>query len=443
MTTILSRRRVLGTMAVGLGGASVSGWFPTFANELAGQPKRMRHCILLWMSGGPAQTDTFDMKPDHKNGGEFKEIQTRSPGLRFSEHLPKLAAMSDKLAIVRGLSTKEGDHGRGTYLMRTGRMPMGPVQYPSIGSSLANQLAREGTTLPNYVSIGPYRSFNQEAFSPGFLGPKYGPLIVGATDIPGSITMRGQGFPELKVQSLDRLAGISDARMNKRLHLWNGLQADFLAANRGDAAITHNSVYAGAVELMNSQEAKAFNLSGEPEKLREEYGRSVFGQGCLLARRLIEQGVAFVEVSLGTNSGGVGWDTHSDIFNAVKNLSGDLDAGWATLMRDLDDRGLLESTTILWMGEFGRTPQINTTTGRDHFPNAWSAVVAGGGIAGGQAWGQTSPDGMSVVDGKVSASDLLATVCQAVGVGPEVSQTDGNGRPIPITDGKPIKAVLS
>jgi uncharacterized protein (DUF1501 family) len=268
-------------------------------------------------------------------------------------------------------------------------------------------------------------------------------LIVGAADIPGAMTMRGQGFPELKVQAIDRLAGISEARMNKRLNLWKGLQADFLAANRGDAAITHNSVYAGAVELMNSQDAKAFDLASEPEKLREEYGRSVFGQGCLLARRLIEQGVAFVEVSLGTSSGGVGWDTHTDNFNAVKNLSGDLDAGWATLMRDLEDRGLLESTTILWMGEFGRTPQINATAGRDHFPNAWSAVVAGGGIAGGQAWGKTSPDGMTVVDGKVSASDLLATVCQAVGIGPEVSHMDGNGRPIRITDGQPIDAVLS
>jgi len=443
MTTSLSRRQLLRSMAVGVGGASVSGWFPAFANDLAARSERTRHVVLLWMSGGPTQTDTFDMKPEHKNGGEFKEIETKAPGLRFSEHLPRLAAMADKLAVVRGLSTKEGDHGRGTYLMRTGHVPMGPVQYPSIGSSLSNQLARKASTLPSYVSVGPYRSFNQEAFGPGFLGSKYGPLIVGAADIPGAMNPRGQGFPELKVQSIDRLAGISEARMNKRLNLWKGLQADFLAGNRGDAAITHNSVYAGAVELMNSKDAKAFDLAGEPEKLREEYGRTVFGQGCLLARRLIEQGVAFVEVSLGMSSGGVGWDTHTDNFNAVKNLSGDLDAGWATLMRDLEDRGLLESTTILWMGEFGRTPQINATAGRDHFPNAWSAVVAGGGIAGGQAWGKTSPDGMTVVDGKVSASDLLATVCQAVGIGPEVSHMDGNGRPIRITDGQPIQAVLS
>ena len=443
MSFTLTRRQMAGSLAVGLGGASVSGWFPAFANELAGQPQRTRHCILLWMSGGPTQTDTFDMKPGHTNGGEFKEIQTKSPGLRFSEHMPKLAAMSDQLALLRGMSTNEGDHGRGTYLMRTGHVPQGPFQYPSFGSSLANQLGSNNQNLPNYVSIGAFRAFNQEAFSPGFLGPKFGPLFVGATDIPGAMNAGAGGFPELKVQSLQRLAGIDEGRMNKRLDLWKGLQADFLAANRGNAAMTHNTVYAGAVKLMNSQDSKAFDLSDEPVKLREEYGRSVFGQGCLMARRLIEQGVAFVEVSLGTNSGGAGWDTHTDNFNAVKNLSGELDAGWATLMKDLSDRGLLESTTSLWMGEFGRTPQINTTSGRDHFPGAWTTVLAGGGIVGGQAYGETSKDGTDVIDGEVAASDLLATVAQAVGIGPKASQQDENGRPIPITEGKLIKGVLS
>jgi uncharacterized protein (DUF1501 family) len=247
----------------------------------------------------------------------------------------------------------------------------------------------------------------------------------------------------LKVQALDRLADISESRMQRRLEMWKRLQADFLAANRGNAARTHNTVYAGAVELMNSRDAKAFDLSTEPEKLREEYGRSVFGQGCLLARRLIEQGVACVEVSLGTSSGGAGWDTHTGNFSAVKTLSAELDAGWATLMKDLEGRGLLDSTTILWMGEFGRTPQINSNAGRDHFPGAWSTVLAGGGIAGGQAWGQTSADGTTVVDGRISVADLLATLCEAVGIESDASQIDNNGRPIPITDGIPIQAVLS
>ncbi|HEY2253695.1 MAG TPA: DUF1501 domain-containing protein [Planctomycetaceae bacterium] len=444
MSQSLSRRQLLGSLAVGLGGVSASGWFPALAADLAGQAGRTRHCVLLWMSGGPTQTDTFDMKPNHANGGEFKEIETKASGLRFSEHLPRLAAMSDRLAVLRGLSTKEGDHGRGTYLMRTGHVPMGPVQYPSIGSTLANQLGQPDAKLPNYISIGPYRAFNQDAFGPGFLGPRLGPLIVGASDIPGAMSNRGgQGFPELRVQALDRLADISEARMHKRLEMWKSLQREFLAANRGTAARTHNMVYAGAVELMNSQDSTAFDLSSEPEKLREEYGRSVFGQGCLLARRLIERGVACVEVSLGTNSGGAGWDTHAGNFNAVKSLSAELDAGWATLMNDLADRGLLDSTTILWMGEFGRTPQINSNAGRDHFPGAWSTVLAGGGIAGGQAWGQTSDDGTTVVDGRISVSDLLATLCEAVGIESGASQVDNNGRPIAITDGTPIQAVLS
>ena len=212
MNLTVSRRQLLKSMAIGLGGASVSGWFPAFAADVVARQQKPRHCVLLWMSGGPTQTDTFDMKPGHANGGEFKEIQTKASGLRFSEHLPKLAGLGDKLAVLRGLSTKEGDHGRGTYLMRTGHVPMGSVQYPTIGSSLANQLGRNELSLPNYVSVGPYRAFNQDAFSPGFLGPKYGPLIVGAADIPGAVNNngqnnRGQQFPELKVQAVGAIAG--------------------------------------------------------------------------------------------------------------------------------------------------------------------------------------------------------------------------------------------
>ena len=442
MNTRLSRRRLLGSLAAAIGGVSVSGWFPLLADQLAGDPRRKRHCILLWMSGGPSQTDTFDMKPNHENGGEFREIETAAPGLRFSEHLPKLAAMADKLAVVRGLSTKEGDHGRGTYLMRTGHKPMGPVQHPSIGASLANQLAGREMTLPGYVSVGPYRAFNQDAFGPGFLGPRFAPLIVGASDVPGAMTNGEAGFPELKVQSLERPGDVTDARMDRRLAIWKNLQADFLAGRRSGAAQTHNTVYEGALQLMNSKDAEAFDLDQEPESLREQYGRSVFGQGCLLARRLVERGVSFVEVSLGTSSGGVGWDTHSDNFNAVQQLSAELDSGWATLMRDLDERGLLDSTTILWMGEFGRTPRINGNAGRDHFPAAWSAVLAGGGIAGGQAYGTTSEDGTAVVDGQVTAQDLLATLCGALGVIGAYNMSP-SGRPIPVTEGVPIAPVLS
>jgi hypothetical protein len=202
-------------------------------------------------------------------------------------------------------------------------------------------------------------------------------------------------------------------------------------------------VYEHAVGLMNSRDAQAFNLDEEPDDVRSAYGNSVFGQGCLLARRLIERGVPFIEVSLGTNSGGVGWDTHSDNFNQVKQLSGMLDAGWATLMKELAERGLQDSTTILWMGEFGRTPAINRNAGRDHFPAAWSCVLAGGGIAGGQAYGRTSSNGLEVEDGKVGAEDVLATLCEALGVPSKTRQMSNLGRPIPICEGTPIRSVLA
>lgn len=440
----ISRRQLLGSLAAGFGGVCASGWFPLFAQEqLAEAKKNSKHVILLWMSGGPSQTDTWDMKPDHENGGEFSEIQTAAPGLRFSEHLPKLAEMGDRIAVMRGLTTREGDHGRGTYLMRTGYSPMGPIQHPCIGSSLANQMAEFNLGLPGCVSIGAFRALSQDAFGPAFLGPRYQPLMVGAADMPGPMSMGGDGFPLLQVQGMNRGASITDERMNKRLAMWKNLQSGFLATHQAGAAKTHNMIYEGAVRLMNSEDAEAFDLSKEPVELREAYGKNLFGQGCLLARRLIERGVSFIEVSLGTSSGGVGWDTHSDNFTAVKSLSTDLDNGWATLMKDLSDRGLLESTTILWMGEFGRTPQINAGAGRDHFPAAWSAVLAGGGIAGGQAYGRTSDSGMAVEDGQISAEDLLATLCEAVGVDSRTTHIDENGRPIRITEGTPVKAVLA
>jgi hypothetical protein len=423
----------------------MSGWLPALAEQLGTDPRRRRHCILLWMSGGPTQTDTFDMKPNHENGGEFKEIATNTPGVRFSEHLPKLSKHADKLAIVRSLNTKEGDHGRGTHLMRTGQPPMGATRYPSIGAALAKELGSDADALPHYVSVGPYRAFNRESFGPGYLGPKYAPLVVGPTDVAGAFTPPGDdSFAELKIESIRPPAGVSDERMAKRLQLWQQMQQRFVSHHPGGAAVAHQTTYDRAVHLMNSDAAKAFDLSGEPTKVREAYGKGLFGQGCLMARRLIEQGVPFVEVTLsGSNGGAFGWDTHANNFEAVQALSGELDAGWATLMTELEERGLLESTTIIWMGEFGRTPSINGSAGRDHFPQAWSCVFGGGGIAGGQTYGRTSEDGMHVEEGIVGVSDVLATLCQAVGVPPSTENISDSGRPLKIVEGEPIKEILA
>src|SRR6476620_3229368 len=201
---LLDRRRLLQTMAFGACGLSVSGWLPAFADQLATDPRRRRHCILLWMSGGPSQIDTWDMKPGHENGGEFKEIATKVPGVRFSEHMPKLAQHADKLAIIRSLETKEGDHERGTYLMRTGRRPMGVVDYPSVGAAVAKQLSEENEALPPYVSIAPALGLGRGGFGPGFLGPKYMPLVVaGGNQMAGgkSANSSAAGYAQLSVDS--------------------------------------------------------------------------------------------------------------------------------------------------------------------------------------------------------------------------------------------------
>ncbi|NOZ41001.1 MAG: DUF1501 domain-containing protein [Planctomycetes bacterium] len=438
----IDRRRWMQSAGMGMLGVSMSGWLPALATQLAADPRRRRHCILLWMGGGPSQTDTFDMKPNHENGGEFKEIATNVPGVRFSEHLPQLAQHADRLAIIRSLSTKEGDHGRGTHLMRTGHPPQGADRYPTIGAALAKQLASPEVKMPPYVSIAPFRGFNNEAFGPGFLGPKYAPLIVGAAGMNGAA--QSENFAKLKVDALAPPEGVTASQMESRLDLWKTLESRFLAQHPNATIRAHQAVYDNSLQMIESDASDAFDLSQETDTVREAYGKGMFGQGCLLARRLVERGVPFVEVSLnGASTGGPGWDTHSNNFETVKKLSGELDAGWATLMTELKQRSLLETTTIIWMGEFGRTPRINGGAGRDHFPQAWSCVLAGGGIAGGQAYGRTSADGMHVEEDKTSVGGVLATLCEALGVPPYTQNLSNTGRPIAIVDASPIERLLA
>jgi hypothetical protein len=441
---ILSRRDWMKLSAAGVVGYSLSGWLEALAAQTGNDPKRRRSCILLWMNGGPSQMDTFDLKPGHANGGPYKEIQTAAPGLKISEHLPKLAKFGDRLAVVRSMSTKEGDHDRATFYLRTGYLPQGPIEYPPLGASVSKELGREDAPLPNFVSIAPYRLFARNAFGPGFLGPKYAPLIIGDT---AAVNQLGRADYEksLKVQDIDLPASVPQAHANARIDLLQDMERAF-AADRPDVPTrSHKTAYDRAVRLMRTEAAKAFNLDEESPGLRDSYGRNLFGQGCLLARRLVERGVPFVEVTMGgVNGGALGWDTHINNFELVKGLSGVLDAAWATLMGDLKQRGLLDSTLIVWMGEFGRTPQITPSNGRDHFPNAWSTVLAGGGIKGGGAVGKTSPDGMEIAERKVGVQDFLATVCAALGVDPYTQNRSNVGRPIRIVEksAEPIKEVL-
>jgi hypothetical protein len=402
------------------------------------------------MNGGPSQMDTFDLKPGHPNGGPYKERETAVPGIKISEHLPKIAEHMRDMVLVRSMSTKEADHGRATYLLRTGRLPGGPIQYPAMGSVVAKELGQPEAELPNFVSIAPFRFLSPAAYGPGFLGPQYAPLVVGESPIEFGPPRPNQPSYDqlLKVEDLALPAGISADRSGARVQLLEEMEQDFLAGRPGLAPLSHRTAYQRAVTLMRSAASRAFDLDEEPAELRDRYGRNLFGQGCLLARRLVERGVPFVEVTLANAPGlnqGLGWDTHIQNFENVEKLSKVLDPAWATLMTDLKQRGLLESTLIVWMGEFGRTPKITANKGRDHWAKSWTTVLAGGGVKGGQVIGRTSKDGMEVEERPVAVADLLATVGLALGLDITKQNMSNVGRPIRLVEptAKPITEALA
>jgi hypothetical protein len=447
--TFLPSRRDCFRLAAATGAsASLSGWLGRLAAATSDSPERRRSCILLWMNGGPSQTDTFDPKPGRANGGPFKAISTAVPGIQISEHLPKLAARMRHMAVVRSMSSKEADHGRATYLLRTGRVPGGPVKYPSFGAVLAKELGRDDAELPGFVSIGPFRLFSPAAVGSGFLGPRYAPLIIGEN--PGYVqAMPGEEAnyeKSLKVQDLDAPADVPARRAFARGQLLAEMEQDFVADRSASTTLGHRTAYTRAVTLMRSAGGRAFDLSQEPDSLRDAYGRSLFGQGCLLARRLVERGVPFVEVTLNGVPGApnLGWDTHQNNFDTVRKLSNVLDPAWATLMDDLQARGLLDTTLIVWMGEFGRTPQISRG-GRDHWANGWSTVLAGGGIKGGQVYGDTGVDGTTLKSRPVGVPDLLATVGLALGLDVRKQNDSNVGRPIRLVEpsAQPIQEFLA
>jgi hypothetical protein len=445
----LTRREWLTLTTAGVLGGSMSGWLGQLAEAAAQDSRRRRSCILLWMNGGPSQIDTFDPKPEHANGGSFHPIATSVPGIRISEHLPRLARAMGDMTVIRSMCTREADHGRATYQMRTGYLPAGPVQHPTLGALVSSEIGAPDADLPNFVSIAPFTFFSPAAYGPGFLGPRYAPLVLGGEQqlIPPTPGQQRNYEEGLRVPDLAPHTEIGSRRSTARTRLLNEMEDDFLAERTALPSLSHRSAYQRAVTLMRSSAARAFNLDSEPASLRDRYGRNLFGQGCLLARRLVEHGVPFVEVSLGALENlSLGWDTHLSNFDSVRRLSEILDPAWATLMDDLRGRGLLDSTLIVWMGEFGRTPRINDQGGRDHWANAWTTVLAGGGIRGGQAYGRTSPDGTSVVSERpISVADFLATIARALGIDASRQNYSNVGRPIRIVDitGTPIEEVLA
>ena len=291
-----------------------------------------------------------------------------------------------------------------------------------LGSLVSKEFGEPRGDLPNYVSILSRGLFGPGTPPAGFLGPNHAPLLVESESDGTEVGRR------LTVENLALARSVTPQQARERLELLQKVEREFLTQRPGAAADGHLSAYAKAARLMSPAAARVFSLDDEPDQIQEKYGRSQFGQGCLLARRLIERAVPFVEVSLG------GWDTHDNNFERVQNLCGVLDKAWSALMDDLKERGLLDSTVVVWMGEFGRTPGINPQRGRDHYPKAWSMVLGGGGIRGGQVVGRTCGDGLTVEDRPVSTPDLLATICLAIGLDPQKQNISNVSRPIRLVD---------
>lgn len=432
-----TRREILRTWCGQAGLITCLAGFGGAAEQLKREGKS---CILLWMNGGASQLETFDPKPGRENGGPTKSIETSVPGIAIAEHLPKIALQMQHLALIRSMNTKEGDHSRAIQHLHTGYQPTGPLVYPTFGSLIAKERGNPESDLPSFVSIAPTRNISPQAHTAGFLGAEYAPMIVGSNR-PSPRTQDTAGDyadidAALRVENLASADGLAADGMERRLTLLQRQENRFQKKHPDLAVLSHRDAYQKAARLMRSSGAEAFRLDAESPQMRERYGKTQFGQSCLLARRLVERGVPFIEVTMSDpmGAGGLGWDTHQNQFDMIKPLCATLDQGWDALLDDLRERGLLGSTLVVWMGEFGRTPKINAMNGRDHFPDAWSAVLAGGGIKTGQVVGKTSDDGMSVEDRPVSVPDFLATLCQGLGIDRTKQNISSIGRPISIVD---------
>lgn len=380
--------------------------------------RRGKACILLWMGGGPSTLDTWDPKPGTETGGPFQAIDTTG-AMQISEHLPMLARQMQHLSVVRSMSTREADHNRGRYYMHTGYIPNPTVEHPTFGSVVCYELGSKvpDLALPSFVSVG---------------GPSEGPGFLGMANAPFVVPPNG------RINNLDLPKAVEQPRFQRRLAMLDVVEQRFIRDSSAQVARDHREVYEKTVELMTSKQLEAFRTEMEPEAVRERYGADDFGRGCLMARRLVEAGVSFVEVNLG------GWDTHSNNFEALENrLLPTLDRGMSALVEDLSQRSMLADTAVVWMGEFGRTPRINANVGRDHWPRSWSVVLGGAGIAGGLAVGSTDSSGVELTSDPHTAEDIIATLCQALGIPLTRIYTSRRGRPMKVANGgTPIKELV-
>jgi hypothetical protein len=420
-TSLFGRRDFLRIGSLGALGVSLDG-------VLRAGAKRDISCILLWQSGGCGHLDTFDLKPDApiEIRGEFKPIPTNVPGIQICEHLPFTAKQADKFTILRSMKSRENNHERAINYLLTGYLPLPTLEFPSMGSVVSKELGPKNG-LPPYVAVP--NTF--PSYGGGYLGGAYNPFIAGDPNVSG-----------YQVRDLTLPADVDWTRVANRNFLLKQMDAKFRAIESSTDMAAMDSFYQKAYDLLKSPAARmAFDIGAEKEALRERYGRTPVGQGALLARRLVESGVRFVTVA----KGWLNYDTHGDNFNIMKKaLLPEFDRAFAGLLEDLHDRGMLDTTLVIAMGEFGRTPKVNAAAGRDHHSKAWSIALAGAGIPGGRVLGATDQNGVQVTDLPVEPEDLLFTIYTMLGVDPAREYQTPIGRPVkPVNGGHFIPGLLS
>lgn len=412
-------RRLFLQAAAGFTAAGVTclGWRDYLmlqAEELKKQGKSM---ILLWMDGGPSQYDTFNPKIGSKNQGPARAIQTNVPGVEFADMWPKTAQVMDKIALIRSMRTPEAVHDRAIHHLRTGYRQNPAIQYPTFGSVYSWWHRDELTELPPFVRIGTPRIFTRDVDS-GILGSRYSSFNLDrAGTLPPNV-----------------LPQVDHDVVRRRLSLTSQLDQQFAKSGGAEQVAEKQGVYDRATRFVLSPKMNVFDLDQESESLRDRYGRTNFGQGCLLARRLVEQGVGFVEVLSTGDKNDAGWDTHTNGYRDQPNLCAEVDPAYSTLLLDLEDRGMLENTIVVWMGEFGRTPKIKADGGRDHYSKGWITCFSGAGVKTGQVIGATDKDGVDVTDRPVSAEDLFVTYCHLLGIDPRAEYITPDARPIKLVD---------
>lgn len=406
----VSRRRdffrAVSASAIAAGSLS---WCDRMTVEAARLRQQGRACILLWMRGGPSQFETFSPQPDHPYGGETRAISTSVPGIQIAEHLPETARRMQDICLLRSMTSKEGSHQRASYLLHTGYIPTASVRNPTLGSLVSERIGDTDSDLPSFVRIG---ARGRGTTGGGFLGIEYDPLVL--------------NDPQREPDNTTLLTGKS--QYQKRLRLLKRLEEQHDLESIKQQVSDHQGLYERASRLVLSPQMKSFDISQEPERVRKAYGDSKFSSGCLLARRLIESGVTFVEVDHGN------WDTHENNFERSRELCDEMDRAYSVLLDDLKQRGLLDQTLVIWMGEFGRSPRINARAGRDHFPKAFNVALAGAGVQGGQVIGKTDAGGEEVSDHPLSIPDLFKTFCHALKIDPEHEHMSPIGRPIKIVE---------